>query len=256
MRLRAREKVLLRVIRHGRVVEEREVTGNTLASDFLTLFRRELTARSDVVLVPPVYSVKLVYGTEVRGSATVTSADVSVDTVELKITVSKAVQITTGGLIDRVVLYCGFAGEEVLMTTVGIAPAVSANAGDLVSVTYTAILSMAVSGQTGLLSDATLEYTNLVVKLLLRLAGRDTTSMRVAYAIFRNSLENPVAEGPTDNDDVNYVVRAGPFTVTYDTDVKSVVMFTSAMGMLLRWIKATATAVRSGSTVSVAVRVA
>jgi hypothetical protein len=256
VRLRAREKVLLRVIRHGRVVEEREVTGNTLASDFLTLFRRELTARSDVVLVPPVYSVKLVYGTEVRGSATVTSADVSVDTVELKITVSKAVQITTGGLIDRVVLYCGFAGEEVLMTTVGIAPAVSANAGDLVSVTYTAILSMAVSGQTGLLSDATLEYTNLVVKLLLRLAGRDTTSMRVAYAIFRNSLENPVAEGPTDNDDVNYVVRAGPFTVTYDTDVKSVVMFTSAMGMLLRWIKATATAVRSGSTVSVAVRVA
>lgn len=256
MRLRAREKVVLRVVRQGRVVEEREVTGNTLTPDFLTLFRRELTARSDAVLVPPVYSVKLMYGTGLRGSATVTSTDISVDTIELKITVSKAVQIATGGLIDRVVLYCGFAGEEVLMTTVAVTPTVSANAGDLVSVTYTATFSMAVSGQTGLLSDATLDYTNLVVKLLLRLAGRDATSMRVAYAVFRNSLENSVAEGPTDNDDVNYVVRAGPLTVTFDTDVKTIVMFTSAMGMLLRWVKATATAVRSGSTLSVAVRVA
>jgi hypothetical protein len=256
VRLRAREKVTIRVVRQGRVIEEREVTGNTLTSDFLTLFRRELTAKADAVLVPPIYSVKLMYGTEIRGSATVTSTDVSVDTIELRITVNKSVQITSGGLIDRVVLYCGFAGEEVAMTTVAITPAVSANAGDLVSVTYTATFSMAVSGQTGLLSDATLEYTNLVVKLLLRLAGRDTTSMRVAYAIFRNSLENSVAEGPTDNDDVNYVVRAGPFTVTFDTDVKSIVMFTSAMGMLLRWVKATATAVRSGSTLSVAVRVA
>lgn len=256
MRLRAREKVVLKVIRHGRVVKEREVTGNTLTSDFLTLFSKEVTARTDVVLVPPIYSVKLMYGTELRGSATVTSTDVSVDTIELKITVSKAVQIATGGLINRVVLYCGFAGDEVTMTTVGIVPAVSANAGDLVSVTYTATFSMAVSGQTGILSDATLDYINLVVKLLLRLAGRDATSMRVAYVIFRNSLENPVAEGSTDNDDVNYVVRAGPFTVTFDTDVRSIVMFTSAMGMLLRWVKATATAVRSGSTVSVAVRVA
>jgi hypothetical protein len=253
--LKAKEEVRIQVIRDGKVIYDVKEKGNTLTSDFLLLFKQEVTANSDVLKIPPLYQIEASDQTVTLGTATLSSSDISIDTANLKLTVNKSINITTAGVLRYIYLWLGSGSPLVVMTSMAVTTYITVNVGDVVIVTYTGTFSIVASNLAGLLSDASLTYNNMIVRLLYRLANQSTASLRVANVSYCDEQGNGILLVSTQNDNSNYVIIAPQTAMPQTANIKIIKFMDSLATDLLVWTKASAVSIPQGSNVSISVNV-
>jgi uncharacterized protein YkuJ len=254
--IRARERVRVQVVRGGRVVAEVESEGNTLTSAFLTKFRTEVTENADYQLIKPLYAMGVRYGTALYGSATLTPADITVDDVNMMLKVTKGITVNTTGQINCVVLWMESISPENEVTVVYLDSPLAVSAGDIVNVQYTGNFYMVAENLKGILADATLDHRNMTLRVMQRLAGLVTDSLRVARVDYLDPNAVTVMSVNTQNDTANYTVVAPQTTAPQTFDLKTIKFCDSQGRTLLTWLKATALRVPAGFALSVRVQVA
>jgi len=253
--LKAKEKIRIKVIRNGKIVYDVEEKGNTLTSDFLLLFKQEVTANTDVLKIPPLYQIEASDQTVTLGTATLSSSDITIDTTNLKLTVNKSINITTAGVLRYIYLWLGSDSPLLVMTTMPVTTYITVNVGDVVVATYEGTFSIIASNLSGLLSDASLTYSMLITRLLYRLANQSSASLRIARVSYCDDLGNAILYVETQNDNSNYVIIAPQTAMPQTANIKIIKFNDSTAVDLLIWTKATAVNIPQGSNVSISVNV-
>ena len=254
--IRAKERVEVRVIRRGRVVAEVESEGNTLTSAFLARLRTELTSNVDVNRVLPLSAVEIRSDATVLGSATLTSGDVTIDDTTKEIRVSKSVTVSTSGTVNTVALVAGTDADRHDVTVVTLDSPVSVTTGDIVVVAYTGRFYCVADNLLGLLSDASLYDTPLVLRIYQRLANVVTYCMRVAKVEYVDDVGNVALSVDTLNDTDNAIIIAPQTATTIAFNLKTIRFCDSGGRTLLSWIKATALRIPANTYLQVRVQVA
>jgi hypothetical protein len=254
--IRARERVRVQVVRKGRVVAEVESEGNTLTSDFLAKFRTEVTENVDYQLIKPLYAIGVRYDTTLYGSATLVPADITVDDVNMQLKVTKAVTVNATGQINCVVLWMDSISPENEVTVVYLSEPLAVSAGDIVNVYYVGNFYMVAENLKGILADATLDHRNMTLRVMQRLAGTVTDSLRVARVDYLDPNAVTIMSVNTQNDPSTYTVVAPQTLAPQTFDLKTIKFCDSGGRVLLTWVKATALRVPAGFALSIRVQVA
>jgi hypothetical protein len=259
VRLRAREKVVIRVVRQGRVIHDREYMVNTLSPSFLSRFRSELTDTADKLYVKPIYVLTLGIDTGIAtalvDSPPITSSDITIDDINLQIRVTKQVTVAVAGNLYHVDIWCGDGSKEYVLTGFDISPPVNVRANDTVILTYTANYFITTSNLTGILSDASTIYTNIVLRLYQRLANLTASCMRIAKVEYVDDAGSVRLSVATQNDPGAATINAPSTPAPASFNLKTVRLCASDGMTMISFVKATALSVPANVPIAITIRV-
>jgi hypothetical protein len=257
--LRARERIRVQIVRQGRVVHDREYRVNTLNPMFLSRFRRELTETTDILHVKPIYvmtlGIDIGVATALVDSPPITSSDITIDDANLQIKVTKQVTVTATGSLYHVDIWCGTGNKEYILTGLDISPPVSVNANDVVTVIYTANYFISASNLTGILSDASITYANIVRRLYRRLANLTALCMRIAKVEYVDDAGTMWLSTTTQNNPDTATIKAPSTPAPASFNLKTVRLCASDGMTMISFVKATAIPVQANSPIEVTISV-
>jgi hypothetical protein len=251
IRLRAIERARVTVTRSGTTIYDTEFTSNTPFLIFEYHCMEALT--SDYFRVCGLKYIEVRSGGTVLGSASLSNTDISYDTATKTLTVVKSVTITTTGTADRIVLkyrytyYYGAGSATEYFTEVILPSPVSVRVNDVVTVMYTLKLYMVVSNPGGLLSDATLDDSGVVLRIYECLKTDQCLQLLVGKVAYVDTSGNEVLIVTTRNDTSNWIIVAPTTNVTVQFDLAKIVFKTPDNLVLMVWTKATPQTIQAGS---------
>jgi len=179
-----------------------------------------------------------------------------VDDVNMVLKVTKGVTVNTTGQVNCVVLWMESIAPENEVTVVYLDSPLTVSAGDVVYVEYVGNFYMVAENLKGILSDASLDHRNMTLRVMQRLAGLVTDSLRVARVDYLDPNAVTVMSTSTQNDTANYVIVAPQTLAPQTFDLKTIKFCDSQGRVLLTWVKATALRVPAGFALSIRVQVA
>jgi hypothetical protein len=260
VKLKASERVRIQVIRNGSVVHDREYRVNTLNPSFLSRFRSELTYTADSLYVKPMYVMTLGIDTGIAtalvDSPPITSSDVTIDDINLQIKVTKQVTVTAAGNLYHVDIWCGDGNKEYVLTGLDISPPVNVNVNDVVILTYTANYFITTSNLTGILSDASAIYANIVLRLYQRLANLTTSCMRIAKVEYVDDAGSVQLSVTTQNNPDAATINAPQTPAPASFNLKTVRLCASDGVTMISFVKATAVPVPANTPIGITISVA
>jgi len=226
-------------------------TPNTIQSDFKYRFREEIT---DPAISPGITTLSRVYvrsGTTNLGYADIASGDISVDTVNKVMTLTKSVAITSSGTADNILITFRWetptATTTYYLTVVSLPSPISVAVNDVVTVQYTLRLYLAVSDPGGLLSDATPDDSGLVLRIYDKFRGATTNTITITKVDYLDPSGNVVLSVSTSNDTTNRIIVAPATKVTTSFDLAKIVFRAPDGTAMVIWTKATPQTVPAGS---------
>jgi len=228
-----------------------EFTPNTIHSGFKTAFRDEIITPTASPGITTLYRVYVRSGTTSLGYADIASGDISVDTVNMVITVTKSVTITSSGTADNIAIDFKYMTTAYTIYTylsiVDLPSPISVAVDDVVTVQYTLKLYLVVSGLGGLLSDATPDYSGLVLRIYDKFRGATTKTITITKVDYLDPSGNVVLSVSTSNDTTNRIIIAPATKVTTSFDLAKIVFRAPDGTAMVIWTKATPQTVPAGS---------
>jgi len=243
------------VIRGGKVVKEVRVKGNTLTSAFLTWFRKELTGTYERYDMKQMNYIKLYSSSDVIGSATITSSDISYELSAHRVSVSKNVYVTASAFLTDVGIgnVDGETYTEITKLTLSTPLAVSS--GDYVSVTYEGVFDASITNLSGLLSDADYTAEPLVWEIIRRLAQQTPQSVTIKKVELLDQYFVTQLSVDCQNDNSNYIIKIPETTLSTSITVKHIRLVNYSNNYMVQFSKASAVTLPAGSRVSLSIGV-
>ena len=254
MSLRSEGYAEVRIVRGGRVVYE--FAGRTNELFYLPLFYKpEVTANTDVVKFQ---RISKMYLSDDYNNHTVridiNPDDIIIDETAMTMSVTKVGTATYKAWSNRVYL-SGVADSQLLHFIRVRINDVLVNVGDVVYIRYVGKLYLTLSNPGGILSDAVMDYTELLRRLYYRFKGTTTQSLRIAKVEYVDDAGNVVLSVSTNNDTSNYVVRAPLTMVPGTVKVKTVRLCDSSGTALIRFTKPEPVVIPAGSAIKTEVTI-